>query len=356
MGGMDAGDEGRRSFRVLVSLASLVIIVAGLKSAAPIVTVLLISVFFATVAAPAVLWLKGRGIPSGFAALLVVLAVIAMLTGFGALLGTSINGFVRALPGYRVQLDDEMTTAITWLSGHGVDLSLLKLTQLADPGSIMQVASNIFTAIGGMLGNSFVILLIIVFILLEVPDFAAKIRAAFPGSPSAMGRMDLITANVFHYLGLKTLVSLLTGLAAGVLVAAVGVNFPLLWGLLAFLLNYIPTFGSIIASILPILLALVQFGGGAALVVAIGYLVINFLVGNVLEPRLMGKSMGLSTLVVFLSLLAWGYILGTAGMFFAVPLTMACKIALESDPETRWLAILMGPCVEVTREADAPEE
>ena len=353
---MQASNDARRTYPVLVSLASLVIIIAGLKAAAPIATLLLISVFFATVAAPGVLWLKGKGIPSGIATLLVVLAVIGVLSGLGVVLGTSINGFVRALPGYREQLNDEMTAAIAWFSSHGVDLSLLKLTQLADPGSIMQVASNIFTAIGGMLGNSVLILLIIVFILLEVPGLEAKINAAFPGARSAMDRMNLIATNVFHYLGLKTLVSMLTGLAAGLLVAAVGVDFPLLWGLLAFLLNYIPTFGSIIAAIPPALLALVQFGGGAALVVAIGYLVINFLVGNLLEPRLMGKSMGLSTLVVFLSLLAWGYILGTAGMFFAVPLTMACKIALESDPETRWIAILMGPQAEVIRERDQPRE
>jgi predicted PurR-regulated permease PerM len=168
-----------------------------------------------------------------------------------------------------------------------------------------------------------------------------------------MSQLELIAGNVVRYLGLKTLVSGLTGLLAGGLVAVVGVDFAVLWALLAFILNYIPTFGSIIAALPPVLLALIQFGGPAAIVVGVGYVAINFLIGSVLEPRLMGRSMGLSTLVVFVSLLAWGWILGTAGMFFAVPLTMALKIALESNPDARWLAVLMGPDPETKPEPSA---
>jgi predicted PurR-regulated permease PerM len=126
-------------------------------------------------------------------------------------------------------------------------------------------------------------------------------------------------------------------------VAAVGLDFPLLWGLLAFVLNYIPTFGSFIAAIPPIALALVQYGIGKAVIVLIGYLLVNVVMGNIVEPRVMGHSMGLSPLVVFVSLLAWGWVLGGVGMFMAVPLTMALKIILDSDPSSHWIAVLMGP-------------
>jgi len=327
----------------LQNLAALVIVIAGLKVAASMVTLLLISLFIALTSAPAVLLLQRKRVPPVLAALIVLLVVVSILSAFGAVLGTTTNSFVRALPGYRAQVNDELAASLTWMNERGLDLSALNLMDTLEPGSIMSIAGNIFTAIGGLLGNSLVIILVVVFILLEVPGFAAKFRAAFPHSENTMQQMGRIANNVVNYLGLKTLVSAFTGLLAGGLVAVVGVDFALLWGLLAFLLNYIPTFGSIIAALPPVMLALVQFGVGPAAAVGIGYLVINFVMGSVIEPRIMGRSMGLSTLVVFLSLLAWGWVLGTAGMFFAVPLTMALKIGLETDPDTRWLAVLMGP-------------
>ena len=145
-----------------------------------------------------------------------------------------------------------------------------------------------------------------------------------------------------------------TGVAVGIWVALVGVDFALLWGLLAFVLNYIPNFGSLVAAVPAILLAWVQLGPAAALLVALGYLVVNITMGSVLEPRIMGQGLGLSTLVVFLSLLAWGWILGTVGMFLAVPLTVALRIVLESNPSTRWIAVLMGPADEAEKSGTPP--
>ena len=135
-------------------------------------------------------------------------------------------------------------------------------------------------------------------------------------------------------------------LATGVLVAAwlriVGVDYALLWGLLAFLLNYIPSIGSFIAAVPAVMLAFLQLGPGDGIVTAIGYLVINTVIGNFIEPRVMGEGMGLSTLVVFLSLIFWGWVLGPVGMLLSVPLTMIMKIALEASDETRWIAVLLG--------------
>ena len=143
-------------------------------------------------------------------------------------------------------------------------------------------------------------------------------------------------------MGIKTLTSLMTGLLVWIWLQIVGVNYPVLWGLLAFLFNYIPNIGSIIAAVPAVLLALVQLGLPGALWTAGGYLAVNMLIGNVIEPRIMGKGMGLSTLVVFLSLIVWGYILGGVGMFLSVPLTMIAKIVLEHNPRTRWIAVILG--------------
>jgi predicted PurR-regulated permease PerM len=141
---------------------------------------------------------------------------------------------------------------------------------------------------------------------------------------------------------IKTLTSLATGIAITIWMLILGVDYPLLWGFLAFMLNYIPTIGSIIAAIPTALLALVQLGSGYMVLVLIGYLVVNITIGNFIEPKVMGRGLGLSTLVVFLSLVFWGYILGPVGMLLAVPLTMILKIALGSSEETSWIATMLG--------------
>ncbi|MDX1440115.1 MAG: AI-2E family transporter, partial [Rubricoccaceae bacterium] len=151
------------------------------------------------------------------------------------------------------------------------------------------------------------------------------------------------TEGMKQYLVIKTMVSLLTGTIVALWLTIVGVDFPLLWGLLAFLLNYIPNIGSILAAIPVVLLALVQLGLGSAVLVAVGFLVINMVIGNVIEPRWTGHGVGLSPLVVFFSLVFWGWVLGPIGLILSVPLTVTLKIALESSPETQWLAVLLGP-------------
>jgi len=143
-------------------------------------------------------------------------------------------------------------------------------------------------------------------------------------------------------MGIKTIASMATGLSASLLTWWIGLDFPLLWGMLAFLFNYVPTIGSIIAAVPAILMALVQLGIGEAGSTAIGFLAINMLFGNIIEPRLMGYGVGISPLIVFTGLVLWGWIFGPVGMLLSVPLTMTLKMALEADEHTRWLAILIG--------------
>jgi predicted PurR-regulated permease PerM len=133
-----------------------------------------------------------------------------------------------------------------------------------------------------------------------------------------------------------------TGLTAWIITSTIGLDFALLWGMLAFLLNYVPTIGSIIAAVPAVLLALVQLGVGEATATAIGYVAINVVFGVILEPRWMGYGVGISPLVVFTGLIFWGWVFGPVGMLLSVPLTMTLKLALESDNRTRWIAILLG--------------
>jgi predicted PurR-regulated permease PerM len=181
-----------------------------------------------------------------------------------------------------------------------------------------------------------------IFMLLEVSSVGTKVSAAFGRSTESLERPREFLHNLGRYLGIKTVVSTATGICAGLLTWSIGLDFPLLWAMLAFLLNYIPTIGSIIAAVPAVLLALVQLGPGAAGATAMGFAAINVVFGNVVEPRLMGYGVGLSPLIVFVGLIFWGWIFGPVGMLLSVPLTMTLKLILESEERTRWIAILIG--------------
>lgn len=216
----------------------------------------------------------------------------------------------------------------------------------------MRLVAGMLNGLGNLLANSFLIFLTVIFILLEASSFPAKLHAILDNAESSLAHFEKFTTDVQRYLAIKTSTSLLTGIAIMLWLMTVGVDYPPLWGLLAFMLNYIPNIGSIIAAIPTILLALIQLGIGAAVWVTLGYLVVNNIVGNIIEPKFMGRGLGLSSLVVFLSLVFWGWVFGPVGMFLSVPLTMTVKTALGSSEETRWIATLLGPKIELRREAD----
>jgi len=148
--------------------------------------------------------------------------------------------------------------------------------------------------------------------------------------------------DIRRYMVIKTGICLVAGVAIGLWLFFLGVDFPVLWGFLAFLLHYVPNLGGVMAAVPAVLLALLTLGPGSAVLVAAGYLVIGFSLGNWVEPRLMGRKLGLSTLVVFLSLIFWGGLVGPIGVILCIPLTMSVKFAFETNENTRWIAILLG--------------
>jgi predicted PurR-regulated permease PerM len=339
---MTATERSPRVPQVLLIAAGLVVVIAGMRAASALLQPFLVAAFLSLVGAPPVLWLRRKGLPSVLAVLLVVLAMVGVGIVLGVLLGTSLNDFTRALPTYQERLQQEISGLLTWLRGHGVDVPENILTSFLDVGAVMRLTANVFRSLSGMLANAFLIVITVIFILLEVSSFTNKMRLALHDPEATFERVNTVAENVNRYLAIKTAVSLVTGIVIAVWVSLLGVGHPFLWGLLAFLLNYVPNIGSILAAVPAVLLGLVQHGPGTSLLVALGYLVVNVLMGNAVEPRFMGKGLGLSTLVVFLSLVFWGWVFGPIGMLFSVPLTMTMKIALESRQETHWVAIMLG--------------
>ncbi len=344
-----------RNGRLLLSAAAVVIIIAGIREAQAILVPFLLSAFIAIIAAPTLFFLKRHRVPEILALLLVILSIVAVGMLLGALVGSSVDRFVAQLPVYQQKLQGQVGALLAWLNELGLPLPREALSKLLNPSRAMAMAAQGLSSLGALLTNTFLILLTVIFILLEASSFPVKLRHILPDPEASLPHFDRFATNIKRYMAIKSATSLLTGMAVAVWLWAVGVDYPLLWGTLAFFLNYVPNIGSIIAAIPAVLLALVQLGTAGALWSLGGFLVINNLVGNIIEPRYMGRGLGLSSLVVFLSLVFWGWVLGTVGMFLSVPLTMTIKIALDSREDTRWLAVLLGPEIEA-REPDPQSE
>jgi predicted PurR-regulated permease PerM len=328
---------------LLINMAAFVIIVAGMKLSSSILEPFLLSLFVAVIFISPFFWLRRKGIPNSLALLIIILIIIGIGTLFGTLIGTSIKDFSDNLPIYRQNLTGKTSAIFQWLSSFGIAVPDLEMIQgYFDPSAPLRLIGGVLGALGTLLSQTFLIMITSVFILLEASSFTYKLKKASNNPEQSVSNFENIHNNIKQYMSLKTLVSLGTGTAVTIWLLILGVDYPLLWGLLAFLLNYIPNIGSIIAAIPAVLMAIIQFGLLKALLVAGGYLVVNFVMGNILEPRIMGKGLGLSTLVVFLSLIFWGWVLGPIGMLLSVPLTMVIKIALDSREETRGIAIMLG--------------
>jgi predicted PurR-regulated permease PerM len=287
-------------------------------------------------------WLQRRGISTWLSILVVIVGILIIGSVLTSLVGASIKDFLIALPGYNRALDRHFEGIIRWLEQRGLDVGSFKITDAFEPAAVMQLTANLLSSLKDVLANGLLILLTVIFMLLEAVNIPGKLNSILDSPDETLPHFEKFSKDVRHYLAIKTWMCLLTGFLVTVFLMALGIDYPILWGLLAFLLNYIPTIGSIIAAVPAVLLTLIQLGAGWAVGVAVGYIVVNLIVGNLLEPRVMGKGLGLSTLVVFLSLVFWGWVLGPVGMVLSVPLTVTVRIALESREDTRWIAVILG--------------
>jgi len=333
------------SEKVLISGAALVVLVAGMQAAAPLLVPFLMSAFVACICLPPMQWLMARKVPATAAVFIVITGLVLIGLSITAFAGASVAGFSQNLPTYQARLEEQMSQFILWLLGHGITVPDTTLHDLLNLSAVMGMAGAFLSGVGNVLANAFFIVLTVIFIMFEavaIPHKWAYLGEQAPSTDALKQFMD----SVNKYLVIKTAVSIATGAAVTLWLTILGVDYPILWGIVAFLFNFVPNIGSIIAAVPALLLALVQLGPESVLYTAMGYVVINIVMGNVVEPRFMGRGVGLSTLVVFISLVFWGWVLGLVGMLLSVPLTMIVKIALESKEETRWLAVLLGPDIE----------
>lgn len=328
-----------RIFRWPLAIAAWIVIIAGLRAGQSVLLPLLIAILLAMVSFPLVREMQIRRVPTPLAVVLTVLVVLAGISGVAIIMTVTAREFAALVPGYQARLQELLKEWFTYLQARGVDTS--QWLRMANPGAALDLVRALFSGITAVLSNAFLVLLIMTFILLEAASFGPKLRAAL-GMDVAEVHWARITREVHRYLWMKTLISLATGFFIWAWAAVLGVDFAILWGFLAFVLNYIPAFGSILAAIPAVLLALIQLGPVWALLLGLGYVAVNLVLGNFLEPQLVGRRLGLSPLIVLLSVIFWGWLWGPVGMLLAVPMTMTIKIMLENTEGLQWIAVLLG--------------
>jgi len=335
--------NSQRGIHFLVIAAALVIIIWGINQAQSVLVSFLVAVFLAMLGTPQVLWLERKRIPTVIAVLLVVAGMIVVLLIVGGLVATSLNSFIDALPSYQQRIQEQVSALKTLLAKKGIRVTDKVLLEYVNPETVMKLSVGMLGGLGSALSNIILILLTVTFILLEASSFPVKLRAVLGDPQQAFPQFTRFVDDMMRYMIIKTGISLTAGVLIGIWLSILGVDSPILWGFLAFLLHYVPNVGFIIAAIPAVILTLVQLGIGHAALAAAAYLAVGFTLGNVVEPSLMGRRLGLSTLVVFLSLVFWGSLLGLIGVVLCIPFTMTLKFACENNKGTRWIAVLLGP-------------
>ncbi len=332
-----------RGTHFITITAMVVIILYGIVQAQSVLVLFIVSLFLAAIGRIPVLWMVKRRVPQIAAILLVIAAMIIILLSIGGFVALSLNNLSDAMPFYRTRAEGLLQAFKAAMAAKGIIINDEILSSYADTNALLNLFSSMFTTVSSLLSSTLLILFTVMFILLEASGFSSKIRAVNDDPAASFAKIKGFVDDIKRYMVIKMMINFAAASLIVLWLTILGVDFPLLWGCMAFLLLFIPSIGSVIAALPAILLALIQLGAGTALLTAAGYFAIGTLIGNIIEPKVMGKKFGMSTLVVFLSLIIWGNLLGIVGALLCVPLTMCLKLACEMNQGTRWIAVLLGP-------------
>lgn len=327
----------------ILVLAAIVVVVAGLKLAQPLLAPLLLAALITATSAPIAAWLSARGFPAGVSAAVALLVGMGFLAACFVLIAFSCSEARDQLPHYWDRAQEGADALAAYVTRLGYRATRASILSIFDASKVMLILGTALTAGADVLPHLIVMPLLVFFALAEIAGFGDKLRYILPDTSHGLERVETAAREVQKYLLVKTATSLVTAVLIGIWLLIFKVDFALLLAVLAFLLHFVPNLGSAIAMVPGIAVALLQHGPGTALAVAIGYLVINGIVGNVVEPKVMGRTLGLSPLVVLLAMVFWGWLWGPIGALLSVPLTMIAKISLENSDHLGWVAVLIGP-------------
>ena len=326
--------------RVMLVLAATVVVLVGIRLGAPILNPIFFALVLTVLFSPVYSWLKRRGLPAPLALLIMLVLLTVLFVGLIFILGASIGKFSERLGFYTTQLNGQLDSLDALIKRLG--LSNVNLQDVVKPSGLADAIGVVLSGIAGFLSDLFLILMIMLFLLGEGPAMMNRLRASVGADNPQVARLTTVGRSVVRQFGLRAIVNLVTGAGVTVLLFVLGVDFPLLWGILTFFLSFVPYIGLVLAVAPAVVLALAEFGLERALLVIAGVVVINVMAENVLSPMMMGRGLNLSPTVVFLSFIIWAWLLGGPGAFLALPITLFVAVMLDTFPETRWLASIIG--------------
>lgn len=328
--------------RVLLTLASAVAVLAGMRAAAPVIGPVAIALLITIAWSPASQWLQRKGWRPIVAALTGTAVSIVVLALLVLLIWSSLLQLQENLPEYEPRVAELRGTIERLLARLPMDTSNLLDGESLQPQAIVGYVLKFIGGLTSTLGNLAVLVLIMAFLMMEAVRYPQKLRDAFQATAASTQRLDKFVQSMRSYVVINTIFGLAAGAANAVLLLFIGVDLAIFWGVLSFLLSFLPNIGFVLALVPPALLALLQFGLARALMVLIGFTLINFLIDNVIKPRFFGDSLDIAPAVVVISLVFWGWLLGPVGALLAVPLSISARFLMESHDESRWLGHLMS--------------
>jgi AI-2 transport protein TqsA len=340
--------------RFFLITAGVIITIAGLKAASAILAPLLLAIFLALLINPMLNWLRARGLPNWLSYLTLVAGIIITAIAVIVLISVSLNSLQENIPLYQQNLVKFTASLKSSLAGLGIDMSSFKVSNILSTQTLASAAGRLISTLVNQLTGAVFALLLFIFLLLEASQFPAKAIKAFGKDSPIVQHLGSFGSAVVTYVKVLTLTNEFVGVIWGLLLVVLGVDAALLWGFLAFILQYIPTIGLIIASVPAIIVALLGQSPTTALIVLLGVIVINSISANVIMPRLSAKQLELSTTVAFFSFIFWAWVFGAIGGVLSVVLTVGVKSMLEGYPESRGVALLLGPAP--SPPAPSPEE
>lgn len=319
-----------------------IIIIAGMKMASEIIIILFLSIFISSILSTLLKYLQRKSIPKFFSYVIVlsILTIATLLLAY--VVNISLNDFIKNLPQYEEKFKNIVLNSIHLIETNGFTIDREKIIAALNISSFVGLGTNILGKIGTFLSKFLLVIIGVAFILAELKSFQTKIKVIFRNNARKMEHFNLFSHNIQKYFLVKSFTSFLTGFIIVILLMFFKIDYPILWGVIAVLFNFVPVVGSIIAAIPAVILSLMNVDINTTILIIVFYMAINISISNILEPKLMGKELGLSPLVIFFSLILWGWILGIVGMFLAVPITMTLKIAFDSNSSTHWIGILMS--------------
>ena len=323
-------------------LSAIVVIIGGLKMASQAAVIIFLSIFIASILSPSMEYMRKARIPNSISLAIILFFVTTLVLGVIYILETSVKDFLSNMPFYENRIKEITLSLVDWLGNRGVVINSSSIIEALDVGSLFGATATTIGNIGYFASKMLLVTIGVAFLLVESSLFSKKVNIIFKSDKNSKKNFQLFTNTIQKYFRIKTFTSLITGVFITVALLAFDVEYPFLWGLLGFILNFIPVVGSIIASVPPLLLSLMHYDVSIFLWLSLVYFIINVSISNILEPAIMGEGLGLSPAMIFFSLIFWGWVLGPVGMFLAVPLTMTLKIAFDSNPNTRWIGVVLS--------------